>query len=119
MKKIVKRFLRMVAPTVMCLMMGVGILAAPVTSQAANSSKTLSEAMAWCNSKLNQKVGSGQCVAFAQEYLQYLGITIVRGNACDWATASIDTNYLTRIKGATPQAGDILIWTGGSDGTTT
>ena len=107
-----KKFLSLLLAVIMMVSV---ILVAPINVSVATCSKTLTEAMAWLESKEGQPVGDGECVALTNAYLQYLGLRKPDGAyfAKDWATNNYDTNYLTRIAGATPQPGDILIWIDG------
>ena len=73
------------------------------------------EALNWCESLVGKKVGSGQCVALISAYYQHLGVSPVSGNAKDYATNSLPSGW-TRVKGGVPQAGDILVYTGGKYG---
>ena len=79
------------------------------------SAVSVDEAIAWCEEKIGSTVGSGQCVAFIQEYYQYLGVSAVSGNACDYATNSLPSGW-TRVKDGVPQKGDILVYTGAKYG---
>lgn len=79
----------------------------------ATASKTADEALAWVQSQVNNKVGSGQCVALIQEYYRQLGFYGVSGNGCDYATNEIPDGLGWREKNGVPQKGDILIYTGG------
>ena len=83
--------------------------------EASATSKTVSEAMSWCEGKVGQTVGSGQCVALIQAYYQYLGVSAVSGNGCDYATNSVPSGW-SRVKGGVPQTGDILVYTGAKYG---
>ena len=76
---------------------------------------TVSQAMSWCESKLNKTVGTGQCVALIQAYYKYLGVSAVSGNGCDYATNSLPSGW-TRKKGGVPAKGDILVYTGAKYG---
>ena len=72
-------------------------------------------ALSWCQSKVGQKVGSGQCVALINAYYQQLGVSAVSGNAKDYATNALPSGW-TRVKGGVPQPGDILVYTGAKYG---
>lgn len=72
-------------------------------------------ALNWCNSKVGRTVGNGQCVALIKEYYTFLGVSPVSGNAKDYTTNSLPQNW-TRVKGGTPQPGDILVYTGAKYG---
>ena len=92
-----------------------GIVLFNTTSYYRVNAATVSEAMNWCEKLLNKKVGSGQCVAFIQSYYEYLGKSRVSGNACDYATNTLPGDW-SRVKGGTPQAGDILVYVGAKYG---
>ena len=74
----------------------------------AASQKTQQEAIKWALDQSSKKVGSGECVAFAQEYLSYLGYAKITGNANKWIGKT--TGDCTWIPaGSTPQPGDIFV----------
>lgn len=81
------------------------------------TSRTQSEAISWCESKVGTSVGyndgSGQyqCVEFIQAYYQYLGVSKVSGNGCDYATNALPSGW-SRVQGGVPQKGDILVYSG-------
>lgn len=79
------------------------------------SAASVDQAMSWCEGKVGSKVGTGQCVALIQAYYKYLGVSAVSGNACDYATNSVPSGW-SRVKGGTPQKGDILVYTGAKYG---
>ena len=57
-----------------------------------------------------------QCVDLIKYYYKYLGVAnYARGNGKDYATNSLPPGW-TRIKGAVPQKGDILVYTSGGGG---
>ena len=85
-----------------------------LTANAATT-KTLDQAIAWLDSLVGSKVGSGQCVALIKEYYEFLGAPTPSGHAYQYATNSLPSGW-QRIKGATPQPGDILVWTDGLEG---
>lgn len=87
---------------------------------AATVNHTLAEAIAWCESKLGigidvDKAEGNQCVDLIMAYYDYLLGYHVGGNARDYATTSVPAG-MTGLPGASPQPGDILVWTGGSNG---
>ena len=82
------------------------------TAKLPTVSKTLAEALRWTRAQVGKKLGSGQCVALITAYYAYLGVKRPAGNAADYATNSYLPG-LTPLKGAQPQAGDILVYTGG------
>ncbi|MGM9581370.1 MAG: RICIN domain-containing protein [Anaerovibrio sp.] len=77
----------------------------------------VSRALAWVESNLNRKVGTGQCVALIKAYASQLGLSnpIVSGNACDYATRPLQSGW-TRVQGGTPRPGDILVYVGAKYG---
>ena len=88
------------------------LLSTPVA--AAEPTKTLDEAMAWLDTLVGTKVGTGQCVALIKAYYEYLGAPTPYGNGCDYATNAYPSDMgWERLQGATPQMGDILVWTEG------
>ena len=76
---------------------------------------SVSDAMGWCESLINKKVGSGQCVALIESYYEYLGKSRSYGNACDYATNTLPSGW-SRVKGGVPQAGDVLVYVGAKYG---
>ena len=80
----------------------------------AYTAHTVDEAVSYLNTLVGKKVGSGQCVALIVDYYQYLGVPRAYGNGCDYATNTLPSGW-QRIEGAQPQAGDILVWTQGSN----
>ena len=97
---------------VLCLLMLVAVV--PVM-EASATSKTVSEAMEWCESNLGDKVGTGQCVAFIQAYYSFLGVSGGGGDGKDYATNSLPSGF-SRVQGGVPQVGDILVYTGAQYG---
>ena len=79
------------------------------------TSKTADEAINWVKSKVGQKVGTGQCVSLICYYYDFLGVSRVPGNAKDYATNALPSGW-SRIKGAVPQKGDILVYSAGPGG---
>ena len=103
-----KRFLSVLLAMVMLL------CAVPVM-QASALSKTADEAIAWCQSKVGQKLG-GQCVELINQYCSYLGTSAPRVNAAkDFATWAPPSGF-SKIQNAQPQKGDVLVFTGGQYG---
>lgn len=79
----------------------------------ASTSHSQTEAVSWAKSKVGYKVGDGQCVALTKAYYEYLGVTAVRGNGCDYASNALPSGW-QRIKyysGFVAQPGDIAVWT--------
>ena len=80
--------------------------------EATTNGHTQDDAIVWVNSKLNTKLGSGQCVALITEYYTYLGHTSPHVSyAKDYATkANEQPSGWQTLQGAQPQKGDILIY---------
>ena len=84
---------------------------------------TQSEALTWVSSKVGTVVetdgslpGSStyaQCVDLIKAYYIYLVGYSVAGNGADYATNSLPSGW-QRIQGASPQPGDILVYSGNS-----
>ena len=77
----------------------------------------VAKALAWIESNLGRKIGSGQCVALITAYASQLGLNnpIAGGNACDYATKPLQAGW-TRVAGGKPQSGDILVYVGAKYG---
>lgn len=78
---------------------------------------TRAEAVAWAESKADEKakVGSGQCVALIYAYYQFLGYKVVYGNATDFQSNALPDKDWKRLKnkdGFKPKPGDIAVWAG-------
>ena len=95
------------------------VVSIPVNhASAATLNKTWSQALSWLRSnegvKLDyDKVYGAQCVDLIFYYYNWLGVGVVWGNGCDFATNTVPSG-MTRIKGATPQPGDVLVYAGGT-----
>ncbi len=85
----------------------------PLTASATD--KTADEAIAWAKSKINQSLdydGNGKwCVDLILGYYTFLGASWSSGDAKNYATNTLPEGW-TRIKGAVPQKGDILVYSG-------
>ena len=87
---------------------------------AATGGKTADQAITWVKSKVGtgidyDKVYGNQCVDLIKAYYSYLGQSAQRGNGCDYAKNTLPSGW-KRIKGGTPQKGDVLVYTGGYGG---
>lgn len=87
---------------------------AVVTLPVAATSRTVSDAMNWCESQVGKALDydgnyGAQCVDFIYYYYQYLGVSPVGGNGNDYAYNTLPSGW-TRLQGATPQPGDILVY---------
>lgn len=80
--------------------------------EASTNGHTADDALNWVKSKLDIKVGSGECVALIAEYYLYLGHQSPKvGSAIDYASsASSQPSGWQILQGVQPQKGDILIY---------
>lgn len=110
-----RKFSKLLMTAIMLLIASEMFICTKTTVQA--TSKNANEAISWVQSKLGQKVGSGQCVALIQAYYSFLGVNPTYGNGQDYATNPLPDGW-TRVQGGTPQKGDILVYRGvtGVDG---
>jgi hypothetical protein len=118
----IKRIMKKVAFIFLCLAMMFGVfdsipLIGNNLSKVENvyaTSRSASEAISWVQSKLGQSIDydgvyGAQCVDLIKAYYNYLGVTPVSGNGCDYISNSVPSGW-NRIQGATPQKGDILVY---------
>ena len=75
---------------------------------------TQADAIAWVQAQVGRSLDydgayGAQCVDLIAYYYQYLGATTPGGNGCDYATNALPTGW-TRIRSASPQMGDILVY---------
>ena len=78
---------------------------------------TADQAIAWVQSQVGKALDvdgayGAQCVDLIMAYYDYLGVPRASGNAVDYTTNALPSGW-QRIKGAQPQKGDILVYTGG------
>lgn len=78
---------------------------------------TADQAIAWVQSQVGKPLDvdgayGAQCVDLIMAYYDYLGVPRASGNAVDYTTNALPSGW-QRIKGAQPQKGDILVYTGG------
>lgn len=110
----------------LCFVMIAGLFVnVPMVAKAATVTKTAEEAMAtvqsWVGSERHvawNTAYAGECTAFVQAYLYYLGFSqseIWLGSGGSYQN-NHEPNGITRIQGATPQKGDILIYTDSGNG---
>lgn len=84
---------------------------------AAGTSRTQAEALAWVKSVVGKSIDAdgvygAQCVDLILAYYDYLGVPRSSGNGGDYAYNTLPSGW-SRIQGAAPQPGDILVYTGG------
>ena len=100
------------------------MLALPVTANASTNGHTQQEAMAWVRAQVGKSLDYDnfppptldgdqyQCVDLIKFYYAFLGCgNYGVGNACDYATNVLPSGW-SRYKGAQPQPGDILVYSG-------
>lgn len=73
-------------------------------------------AVAWMDAQVGKYIDQDgaygtQCVDLIRAYYVYLGEKPVRGNGADYATNPLPAGW-TRIQGAAPEPGDIIVYTG-------
>ncbi|MBP0974145.1 MAG: RICIN domain-containing protein [Oscillospiraceae bacterium] len=128
-KNSLKRFLAAAVSGVMLCMVGgtlpggVPDLAAPITAHATD--KTADEAISWVKSQLGKTIESdgspvgsdtwAQCVDLVQAYYRFLGVDAVWGNGGDYSWNDLPEGW-SRIEGAQPEKGDILVYVNGGAG---
>ncbi len=76
------------------------------------TSHTQAEALQWVKSQVGNRIGGGECVELITAYYSYLGVSPVSGNGSDYTWNALPAGW-QRLQGATPQPGDILVYTGG------
>lgn len=96
------------------------ILASAEVTFAQTAQKSASEAVAWVESLEGSGIDfdgayGNQCVDLIKAYYDYLGEAAPRGNANTYSYNALPDGW-QRIEGATPQPGDILVYTGGAYG---
>jgi hypothetical protein len=98
------------------------VMSFPVSSVKvqAYTAHTADEAIAWAESKVGTAIDydgayGAQCVDLAKAYYHYLGVTPSLGNGADYRTNTLPAGW-QRIRGAQPEKGDLLIYTGGTRG---
>ena len=92
---------------------------ANVTQMAAGK-VTQDEALSWVKAQVGKsidadKVYGAQCIDLILAYYDFLGVPRSLGNGADYVNNPLPAGW-SRIKGAVPRAGDILVYTGGPDG---
>ena len=98
------------------------MLVLPVTANASTNGHTQQEAMAWVRAQVGKSLdydnyppppdSKYQCVDLIKFYYDFLGCPeYARGNGCDYATNTLPSGW-SRYKGAQPQPGDILVYSG-------
>ncbi len=88
-----------------------------VLSSARAANRTQAEAIQWVKSKVGQSIDAdgvygAQCVDLILAYYDYLGVPRSSGNGADYTCNALPGGW-SRIQGAAPQPGDILVYTGG------
>ncbi len=85
------------------------------------SAPSQTEIVTWLNAQVGKSLDydgayGAQCVDLVKYYYDLFGYSnYARGNGGDYATNSLPPGW-TRIQGAVPEVGDVLVWTGGPGG---
>ena len=116
-KVLLKDIKRIITGCLLTLVLCIGLPCLTMEAQATN--KTQKEALDWVKSKVGigidvdggPKSQPQQCVDLIMAYYTFLGEKSPGGNGCDYATNALPSGW-KRIQGATPQPGDILVYTG-------
>ena len=108
-----KRFLSLFV----CLAMVCCLFSAAGIDASAYSAHTQQEALNWVRNQVGKYIDfdgayGAQCVDLIKAYYSYLGVSPAVGNGSDYASNTLPGGW-NRIKGAAPQPGDILVYTGG------
>ena len=95
----------------------------PISASASTNGHTAQEALTWVRSQLGKSLDYDgfpsyqpyQCVDLIKYYYEYLGCaSYASGNGADYASNALPSGW-ARYKGAQPQPGDILVYSGTSD----
>lgn len=97
----------------MCAICAMSVLMCGMKCKAA----TQTEALQWVKAQVGKSIDTDgypvqqpyQCVDLIKAYYSYLGVSPVTGNGCDYSWNSLPSGW-TRIKGGTPQPGDVLVY---------
>lgn len=89
-------------------------------TQMAKTQVTQAEALAWVKAQVGKSIDAdgvygAQCIDLILAYYDFLGVPRSLGNGADYVNNTLPAGW-SRIKGAVPQAGDILVYTGGPEG---
>ncbi|MBR5409101.1 MAG: CHAP domain-containing protein, partial [Clostridia bacterium] len=105
---------------ILAVLLAVVMLLAVVPVEVNATSKTVDEAIQWIESKLGQYLDydgayGAQCVDLIMAYYAFLGVSPQYENGEGYSWNTLPSGW-SRIQGATPQAGDILVYTGNTYG---
>lgn len=100
---------------VLIFFFSVGMLSTLQTLDVMAANRTQAEAIDWVKSQVGKSVNGTQCVDLIKAYYSYLGVDPVAGNGANYANNKLPNGW-TRIRGAVPQTGDVLVYTGGDYG---
>ena len=89
----------------------------PIEAKASTGGRSADDAINWARSQVGKGLDydgayGNQCVDFICYYYQYLGQRSPGGNGSDYTWNALPAGW-TRIQGAVPRKGDILVYTGG------
>ncbi len=96
---------------VLCALMVLSFIPLNGIDAEATTTKTKADAMAWLTANKGETFGNGQCVYLIYAYCSYLGFAHSGPNASTYTTYKIPSDW-ARVKGGTPQKGDIIIYAG-------
>jgi len=122
---IMSKWTRRILSLVLALLLLCGITSAGMIQASAAATKTQAEAVSWLKScgKIDYDGVAGvQCVDLIYAYYNYLGATVMGGNAKDYVSNKLPTGWsrITKANVGTPQPGDIIVQgagVGGADAT--
>jgi len=94
------------------------IMCATFSLKGEATNRTQAEAIQWVKSQVNQYIDAdgaygAQCVDLILAYYDYLGVPRASGNAVAYTYNALPSGW-SRIQGAAPQAGDILVYSASS-----
>ena len=122
MKKVLSIIMVLIMVLSVIMIIPFGVSAKEVDTIVTGISKTADEAIAWCKSKVGQQVETfdsrsepleyrWQCVDFVAAYYQFLGVDYVTCDGGQYGNVWQPSGMIP-IQGATPQKGDVLVYSG-------
>lgn len=112
------RLLRRWYCLLLAMLMLFGMFGIVDQSVVAYTSHSRNEAVEWAKNQIGSYIDvdgayGAQCVDLIKAYYQYLGVSAVTGNGCDYSHNSLPSGW-TRIQNTAsfvPDPGDIVVWT--------
>ncbi len=90
-----------------------------MTANASTGGHSQADAVAWANAQIGKSLDydgewGAQCVDLIYFYYQYLGVSPMGGNACDYTWNSLPSGWqrINYYSGLSPNPGDICVWGG-------